>query len=494
MNTDDIIPHIPFETRVHQRCIRLSDLPLLSSIVKTVQNEKPLENYTVWNIQHELGDVTAQIEALLVLDASPSNLYFLPPPYTHHKGFEQFVIEHFRVPEENFFHAAPYCLSYNYEKYRLAQVLFELNRLVTMELTKQKVVPLKLLVLDSGGCFSEALANLYEIVDGKLDPNQLVENLPTTLKIERSNASLLLSHLESIEIRLVEQTSRGLFKYVDQPNIEQALNRIGISIVDVASSEPKRRLEPFLIAEACLNMLSYLFYDAHKSLRIPKPSQSQKCLLLGYGAIGQAIGHALTRGSDLNIFSKGSVKVSDQDASRRQLAQDEGLEIFDNWDSNEEFDYVIGCTGRCSLPMSSFSLLRDNAYLISVSSGAIEFPFYEMVQRALSDTEIGLSSAQIDGLTSEDIHRNIEFRIDNRRKVTVVNGGMPITFIGILNPILPEKFDVTLSCMIAASLQAVRANQQRNDRNRIIPLDSTYSALICDWFKHRSEQFSDTTR
>ncbi|CAF3791259.1 unnamed protein product [Rotaria sordida] len=483
MNTEDIVTHVPFETRVHQQCLRLSDLPLLSSIVKTVQNEKPLENYTIWNIQHELGNVTAQIEALLLLGASPSNLYFLPPPYTHHKGFEQFVIEHFRVPKENWFHAAPYCLMYNYEKYRLVQVLFELNRLITIELTKQKVASMKLLVLDSGACFSEALANLYEIDDGKLDPNQLVENLPATLKIERSDASLLLSHLESIEIHLVEQTSRGLFKYVDQPNIEQALNRIGTSIIDVASSEPKRRLEPLLIAEACLNMLSYLFYDAPKSLRIPKPSQSQKCLLLGYGAIGQAIGHALIRPGDLDIFSKGSVKVWDRDASRRQLAQDEGLEIFDNWDSKEEFDYVIGCTGRCSLPMSSFSLLRDNAYLISVSSGAIEFPFHEMVQRALSDTEIDLSSAQINEFTSEDIHRNIEFRIDNRRKLTVVNGGMPITFVGILNAALPEKFDVTVSCMIAASIQAVHTNQQTSDQNRIIPLDSTYSALICDWYK-----------
>ncbi|CAF0873091.1 unnamed protein product [Rotaria sordida] len=483
MNTEDIVTHVPFETRVHQQCLRLSDLPLLSSIVKTVQNEKPLENYTIWNIQHELGNVTAQIEALLLLGASPSNLYFLPPPYTHHKGFEQFVIEHFRVPKENWFHAAPYCLMYNYEKYRLVQVLFELNRLITIELTKQKVASMKLLVLDSGACFSEALANLYEIDDGKLDPNQLVENLPAALKIERSDASLLLSHLESIEIHLVEQTSRGLFKYVDQPNIEQALNRIGTSIIDVASSEPKRRLEPLLIAEACLNMLSYLFYDAPKSLRIPKPSQSQKCLLLGYGAIGQAIGHALIRPGDLDIFSKGSVKVWDRDASRRQLAQDEGLEIFDNWDSKEEFDYVIGCTGRCSLPMSSFSLLRDNAYLISVSSGAIEFPFHEMVQRALSDTEIDLSSAQINEFTSEDIHRNIEFRIDNRRKLTVVNGGMPITFVGILNAALPEKFDVTVSCMIAASIQAVHTNQQTSDQNRIIPLDSTYSALICDWYK-----------
>jgi hypothetical protein len=198
------------------------------------------------------------------------------------------------------------------------------------------------------------------------------------------------------------------------------------------------------------------------------------------------------RGDDLAIFPKGSIKVWDQDACRRQLAQNESLEIFDNWDSNEEFDYVIGCTGRCSLPISSFSLLRDNAYLISVSSGAVEFPFHEMVQHALSDTEISLSSAQVDELKSENIHRNIELRINNRRKVTVVNGGMPITFLGILNPILPEKFDVTLSCMIATSIQAVRANQQTNDHNPIMLLDSTYSALISDWFKSRTEKHFDT--
>lgn len=493
MNTENIIPHIPFETRVHQRCIRLSDLPLLSSIVNTVENEKPLADYTIWNIQHELGDVTAQIEALLVLGASPSDLYFLPPPYSHHKGFEQFVIEHFQVPVENFFHAAPYCLSYNYEQYRLVQVLFELNRLVTTEFKKQKLAPMKLLVLDGGGCFPEALAYLYEINDGKLDPNQLVENLPQALKIEKSDASLLLSHLESIEVRIVEKTSRGLFKYADQPNIEKALNRIGTSIINVASSEPKRIIESPLIAEAFLNMLYYLLYDAPRSLQIPKPSQAQKCLLLGYGVIGHVIGHGLTRSSDLDIFSKGSIKVWDQDASRRQLAQDEGFEIFDNWNSsNEEIDYVIGCTGRCSLPLSSFSILRNNAHLISVSSGAIEFPFYEMVQQALSGIEKNISTTQIDELTSEDIHRNIEFRIDNRRKITFVNGGMPITFVGVLNPTLPEKFDITLSCIVAASIQAIRANQQTNDSNRIIPLDPTYLALICDWFKLKIEKDSDT--
>ncbi len=68
---------------------------------------------------------------------------------------------------------------------------------------------------------------------------------------------------------------------------------------------------------------------------------------------------------------------------------------------------------------------------------------------------------------------------------------MLITFVAILNPILSEKFDVTLSCMITANSQAMRANHQVNGQNRIIPLDSTYSTLICDWFKLGIEKHSN---
>jgi len=285
----------------------------------------------------------------------------------------------------------------------------------------------------------------------------------------------------------MEQTSFGLFKYIDQQKISIALGKLGISIIDVASSEPKKRLEPPIIAEACLNMLSYIFYDAPNYLRISKPSKSQKCLLLGYGAIGQAIGYALTHGGDLGMFSKRFVKVWDRDIVKNKLAQDDGFEIFDQWNNKEEFDYIIGCAGRCSLPISSLSLLRDNSYLISVSSAAIEFPFNEMIEYALLNNnkntmQITLSDIQLNELDNENIHRNITFKIENQRNLTIVNGGMPITFVGILNPAIPEKFDLTVSCMIAASIQAVSTKQQTNDGKRIIPLDSEYSKVICNWF------------
>ncbi|CAF0804403.1 unnamed protein product [Rotaria sordida] len=487
INTYNTTTHIPFQTRVSQQCIHLSNLPLLSSIVKSVQNDKPLQDYTILNIQHQLGDVTAQVEASIVLGALPSNIYFLPPPYTHHKDFELFVIKNYGVPKENFFQSSSYRLRYNYDKYRLLHVIFMLNRMMKMELTQKRMKHNNLLVLDDGGCFSEALAILYDIDDGKLDPNELVENLPLSLKLQQSDTTCLISYFRSIEIRLVEQTSRGLFKYVDQPKIALALHQLGISIIDVASSEPKKRLEPPIIAEASLNMLSYLFYDAPHYLRIPKPSKLQQCLLLGYGAIGRAIGYALTHEGDLGMFSKRLVKVWDRDVVKCKLAQDDGFEIFDQWNKKEQFDYIIGCAGRCSLPISSLSLLRNNSYLISASSATIEFPLHEMVECALfndSYTKIPISlfDGHIDELDNEDIHRNIKFQIENGRTITIVNGGMPITFLGFLNPTIPEKFDLTVSCMIAASIQAVHTKKRTNDQNRIIPLDSTYSKLICNWF------------
>ncbi|CAF1131619.1 unnamed protein product [Didymodactylos carnosus] len=487
INTYNTAAHIPFQTRVPQHCIRLSNLPLLSSIIKLVENNKPLQGYTILNIQHQLGDVTAQTEALIALGALPSNLYFLPPPYTHHREFELFVFNYYGVPKENFFQSSSYRLCYNYDKYRLLQVIFELRQMIKLELLKERQKHHNLLVLDDGGCFSEALATLFDIHNEILDPDELIKNLPLLLKTTKSDATFIISYFQSIEIRLIEQTSRGIFKYVDQQNISKTLNKFGISIIDVASSEPKKRLEPPIIAEACLNMLSYIFYDAPNHLRIPKPLKSQNCLLLGYGAIGQAVGYALTHEGDLGLFSKNSVKVWDRDVTRHKVAQDNGFDIFNQWNNKEEFDYIIGCTGRCSLSLSSLSLLRNNCYLISVSSAAIEFPFNDMIEHSLlngnkNPIKISLSDIQLNELNNENIHRNITFQIEDQRNITVVNGGMPITFLGILNPAIPEKFDLTVSCMIAASIQAVGTKQQLNDKQQIIPLDSKYSKFICDWF------------
>ncbi|CAF3015967.1 unnamed protein product [Rotaria sp. Silwood2] len=155
-------------------------------------------------------------------------------------------------------------------------------------------------------------------------------------------------------------------------------------MIDVASSQPKKHFEASIIAEACLNMLSYLFYDAKSHLTIRKPSK----------------------------FDKYSVYIWDTDLIKRKLAEKDGFQIFNQLNNKDEFNYIIGCAGRCSLPISSLYLLCNNFYLISVSSAAIEFPFHDMIQYALSKTsnknlEICLPNDELNHLDDENIHRNI---------------------------------------------------------------------------------------
>ena len=466
--------------RVKQECIRLENLPLLSSIVKANESTQPLADSIVLNIQHQLGDVTAEVEALIRLGARPSDLYFLPPAYTHHREFEDFVEKHYNVPRENFFPSL-YRLRFDYETYRLYHVIYHIHQLMQRQFDR-------LLVLDDGGCFSEALATLFDIEEGIIDMKVTAGQLPSRFQLSLSEVENVLRRVRSIDIRLVEQTSRGLFKYLDDVRISKALRQLGISLVDVATSEPKKRLEPPIIAETAINMLAYLFDEAAEHLRIPQPSASQRCLLIGYGAIGRAVAHALTHDEELGLFARDSLQVFDRDAQRNETAQDDGYTIFRPWDQLETFDYIIGCAGRCSLSLTSIGSLSKQSYLISFSSAAIEFPFHQMIEQALQSPfekktiPINLDERELTHLDEENIHRNVTFTMDNGNRCTVVNGGMPVTFLGLLNPTHPERFDLTVSCMVAASIQAARTHRQFEAENRVHPLDAQFSQLICQWF------------
>ena len=469
--------YIPYTARVPQKCIRLSKFPLLWSIVQRFKERQPLLNRTVFNIQHQLGDMTAQTEALIELGARPQDLYFLPPLYFNHRDFESFVMKHYGIPRENLFNSNTYRLRYDYDRYRLLHVIKHIKQMIDMEKYKAN----HLLVLDDGGCFPEALATINYLLNEKICIDSLTKHLPESLQMYSSDFLTIRSYCRSIRIALVEQTSRGIFKYQDYPTISSVLKELNIGIVDVASSEPKKRLEPPIIAEACLNMLFYLFTDAPSYQRIPKPMKHQRCLLLGYGAIGQAIGYALTHKGELGMFSHDKIRVWDRENDKQLAARNDGFQLWNQDDPNETFDYVIGCAGRCSLSVKSLHVLNDGAYLISASSAAIEFPFHVLVDTVLSDQ-------QVKELEEGTIHRNVIFPIGNHKHVTIVNGGMPITFIGLLNPAKPEKFDLTLSCMVAASIQAVQDQDQAIGKNRLIPLKSEYVKMICQFFDQQENK------
>ena len=119
----------------------------------------------------------------------------------------------------------------------------------------------------------------------------------------------------------------------------------------------------------------------------------------------------------MDIFSKDSVKVWNLDVLKHQLALNDSLQLFDDWNNNEQFDYVIDCTDSYSLPISSSALLCHNAYLINLSSGSIEFPFDEQlfnVHYLILNFDYPLLK-WMNLKVKIIIHQNILFRIDNRR-------------------------------------------------------------------------------
>ncbi|CAF0806809.1 unnamed protein product [Rotaria sordida] len=113
-------------------------------------------------------------------------------------------------------------------------------------------------------------------------------------------------------------------------------------------------------------MLSYLFYDAKSHLTNRKPSKFDKCLLVGYGAIGEAVAYELIHKGDLGLFLKDSLYIWHRDLIKRKLGEKDGFQIFNQLNNKDEFNYIIGCASRYSLAILSLSLLCNNSYLISV--------------------------------------------------------------------------------------------------------------------------------
>jgi hypothetical protein len=62
-------------------------------------------------------------------------------------------------------------------------------------------------------------------------------------------------------------------------------------------------------------------------------------------------------------------------------------------------------------------------------------------------------------------------------EIMIVNGGMPVTVIGLVNPIDPRKIQGTIASLVAAAVQAVE-----EQRTGLLPLNAADSQLIMDNF------------
>ena len=401
-------------------------LPMLEALVElegrgAAGSEAPLAGWTALLIQHQLGSQVRMAQSLLQLGIAPGRMYWLDIPYTANGTVHDALLA-LRVPEENF---APsyYNLELKYAAYQHERV-----QAMALRLADTLRPSDRLLVLDDGAYFLEALTCLK-------DPPH--------------------------DVRIVEQTTRGLIKIRGDAALEQRCQRC--VMVNVAESAPKKTIEGGQIGTVVCDQLVARLGGA---LRGTGP---RRCLILGFGSIGANVAAALVR--DLGIPAA-RIYVFDRDERARAAAVGAGHPVWSRMATEPtRFDVVIGCSGTTSFTVGDRVFLEDGAVLASASSGSAELSREAFIE--LADIHPGEDVYVVDRATlaTRSVHDEIQLHLVDR-DVRFLNGGFPVNFDGRVNCVPPHLIQATHALQVGAALEAARA-----DRQGILPV----SEKLCTW-------------
>jgi len=380
-------------------------MPVLERWLERAAQERPLAGVTALLMQHQLGNQVPQTRALIELGVAPRDLYWIDIPYTSNAAVRE-ALRGLGIPAENLF-VSDFRLLDDYAPHQRLRVQGFLRDLFQHP-------PTCLLVLDDGSYLLEALSCLRR-------------RLP--------------------RVAIVEQTTRGLIKIEDSAALESCAGEF--PIVNVARSRPKMTLEPPFIGIAVCDALRRKLGAALKA------GPADRCLVLGYGAIGEQVAAFLN--STLG-FARDHVHVCDPDAARARTAAAAGYATWARGDHGFRFKVVIGCSGRASFKLGDHVLLEDGAFLASATSGTVELSreqFIELADASPFD-DIWIDR---DGLDETNLHSDVRFHFIDR-DVTFVNGGFPANFDGRVNCVPAHYIQPTPTMMCAAAVQAVCATSR----------------------------------
>jgi S-adenosylhomocysteine hydrolase len=380
----------------------LEDMPLLKRFVDRHSPAQPLLGATALFIQHQLGNVGPQVEALVRLGLDPKQIHWLDIPYTSSERFRVEISNRLGIPEENFW-VNRYRVLEPYPSHQLRRAQEIIRHLL-------RNAPRKLLVLDDGAYFLEA--------------------------------AMAFSR-QFREVAIVEQTTRGLIKLDDNRSLRAYAE--AFRIVNVARSKPKLALESPWIGAAVLLALEKHLRDLGSLAPQFRVNRASLCLVLGYGTIGRQVAHYLRSFVQVHVF--------DAKAIRRKQAAHDGFPIWSREYGPGALKLVVGCSGRHSFGVEDYRSLDSHAVLVSASSGSVELSRNDFIDFA-STSRIDDIFIETDRLLEDRIHQALWMRLVDRRAV-FLNAGFPINFDGRLNCIPARYMQPTALLMVQGAVQAL---------------------------------------
>lgn len=423
----------------------------------------PLDGARLLMMQHQMGQHLVMVRALLDLGLDPRKTTSVDTPYTSQDCVQAALRDELGIADvrrhgftwETVAGAAGQRGSYHdYQRGRVARALVDVADAAVAEQRNGR--PCHVAALDDGGYVPDALATL---------PPDSVARDPSRVRWS-----------------VVEQTQRGIIRFNEAPE----LRSLPVRVVNVAESRTKKGIESSHIGASVVENLFDLLAHEPRAVRDAALDNASAALVVGYGAIGAAVARALRNSGGA---SRRRIYVVDPSPAAQRAARTDGFEAVGADDvPDKAVSLVVGCSGSRSFGLESAASLvasPDGAVLASASSGNHEFGVEELVSAAqMPGSDVECWTPEL--LRSTEIHATLGFdvraRDGERRRLHVLNGGFPVTFIGRLHAVPPGKIAPTLGLMTAGALQAAAhcRESQWPSRMSVEPLSADVDAWLTD--------------
>jgi hypothetical protein len=368
-----------------------------------------------FGLQHLLGSTASLIDSVVRGRMTPSSVFLLGKPYSANREVVDFLTS---------------CRGYYVHPQSLEQPIGRPN-------DDQMDARIKAVLDDCRRWWHK-----------RSDQSKQANNDERILLIDDGGRAIRLLHTPEFEdicehFTCVEQTRAGIRAIEDV--------ELRIPVVNVAESWVKLEHESPMIAESVNCELSKQLIAMEKAC-IPT---GHTALIIGYGAIGQAVGKELRKQGR-------AVFIYEPDVVRRELALRDGFPCHDSLHAAlAQGGLIVGCTGKPVLDYADYRHIPHGAILVSASSADIEFRGWQLRPNALPLGKPELwqnSSRNIYDRTLIELEAHPCFCLymvrSGSKHFYLVNGGFPVNFTGEVDPITPDKIQLTRGLLYCGAVQA----------------------------------------